>query len=678
VKAARFFLLSCCLGFGLLSTLNGQEDKATPGSRSNKSGKGDEEFKIRVSVDEVILDAVILDGKGRQITDLAADDFKIYQDGQRQEVTSCVYIKHKTVQTGQPARLKDAKVMPPIATPLLKREDVQRTLVFIVDNRDIGPEDSNHAIMALQKFVETQMDAGDLVAIVPTAGGSSALQMFSSDKRYLLSVIEGLKRTPRRTGGMPQLLAISYCTRALKNMPGRKHLFLLSSETAMPPRTIPWSGIAVQALSRARQAGLSDDAAAHYAMYLEDLNPARFPYNDQMNRLADEALRAGVVVHTMNLKGLAGGELAFDAYSAIMSAAKAGMIERIPLSKKTGGAFIELNNFFLKGIGAANEMLQGYYLLTYTPPPNTFKSEKIFHTLKVSVKRPGSRVHARDGFFGTAKKPDQPSSSGNSLMQAMFSPFRYSDLAVSLNCGYIEDPQEGYLLQTWVHLDGRTLSVIDEADGSHSISLDILGATDNNNGEMQDAGKSQRKVRVTDEELSWIRANGIGFPLVIPAKNPGSYFVRVAVKDNGSGKLGSAYKFIEIPDLKRGFLSLSSIFFGAADNTNGSVRSIYHPGDNFEYKAVIYNANFTHAKKPNLESQVILYKDGTEISRSGFEAVNLDGVSDFKKIPIKKRLELSNSMQPGNYELQLLVKDRQPKLYFNLAAQTLEFEISDK
>jgi VWFA-related protein len=678
MKAARFFLLICCLGFGSLTTLNGQEDKATPGSRSNKAGKGDEEFKIQVSVDEVILDAVVLDGKGRQITDLAADDFKIYQDGRRQEVTSCVYIKHKTAQTGQPARLKDAKVMPPIATPLLKREDVQRTLVFIVDNRDIGPEDSNHAIMALQKFVETQMDAGDLVAIVPTAGGSSALQMFSSDKRYLLSVVEGLKRTPRRTGAMPQLLAISYCTRALKDMPGRKHLFLLTSETAMPPRTIPWPGIAVQALSRARQAGLSDDAAALYAMYLEDLNPARFPYNDQMNRLADEALRAGVVVHTVNLKGLAVGELIFQPYTAIVAAAKAGMIERIPLSKKTGGAFIELNNFFLKGIGAANEMLKGYYLLTYAPPPNTFKSEKVFHNLKVSVKRPGSRVHARDGFFGTTKKPDPPAAPVNSLVRAMFSPFRYSDLAVNLNCGYRESPQKGYLLQTRVHLDGRTLGVIDEADGSHSISLDIMGATDNNSGELQDAGKSQRKVRLTDDELSWIREHGIEFPLVIPAKNPGSYFVRVAVKDNGSGKLGSAYKFIEIPDLKRGFLSLSSIFFGAADNANDPVRGIYHPGEDFEYEAIVYNANFAQGKKPNLESQVILYRDGVELSRSGFEAVNLEAANDLNKIQIRKRLELDKSAQPGNYVLQLLVKDKQPKMYPNLAAQILEFEISER
>jgi hypothetical protein len=40
-------------------------------------------FAVKVDVDEVQLDAVVLDWRGRQITDLTADDFEIYQDGKR-------------------------------------------------------------------------------------------------------------------------------------------------------------------------------------------------------------------------------------------------------------------------------------------------------------------------------------------------------------------------------------------------------------------------------------------------------------------------------------------------------------------------------------------------------------------------------------------------------------------
>jgi hypothetical protein len=52
--------------------------------------KQEQPFKIRVNVAEVRIDAVVLDRKGRQITDLTAKDFAIYQDGVKQEVLSSI------------------------------------------------------------------------------------------------------------------------------------------------------------------------------------------------------------------------------------------------------------------------------------------------------------------------------------------------------------------------------------------------------------------------------------------------------------------------------------------------------------------------------------------------------------------------------------------------------------
>jgi hypothetical protein len=46
--------------------------------------------------------------------------------------------------------------------------------------------------MSLEKFLESQMQAGDLVSIVRTGGGIGALQLFSSDKRQLRSAIKNL------------------------------------------------------------------------------------------------------------------------------------------------------------------------------------------------------------------------------------------------------------------------------------------------------------------------------------------------------------------------------------------------------------------------------------------------------------------------------------------------------
>ena len=55
-------------------------------ARISQAGSGK---TIRVNVEVVRIDAVELGGNRRQITDLTADDFEIYQDGVLQEINAC-------------------------------------------------------------------------------------------------------------------------------------------------------------------------------------------------------------------------------------------------------------------------------------------------------------------------------------------------------------------------------------------------------------------------------------------------------------------------------------------------------------------------------------------------------------------------------------------------------------
>ena len=47
---------------------------------------------LRVSVNLVQVDAVVTDHKGKQVTNLTADDFQIFQDGKQQKITHFSYI----------------------------------------------------------------------------------------------------------------------------------------------------------------------------------------------------------------------------------------------------------------------------------------------------------------------------------------------------------------------------------------------------------------------------------------------------------------------------------------------------------------------------------------------------------------------------------------------------------
>jgi hypothetical protein len=170
------------------------------------------------------------------------------------------------------------------------------------------------------------------------------------------------------------------------------------------------------------------------------------------------------------------------------------------------------------------------------------------------------------------------------------------------------------------------------------------------------------------------------------------------MKDKGSGKIGSAYQFIDIPDLNKNRLALSSIFitnqgedlFGSQPGTNeNSQPSIfsrripykkwgfrsYLPGESLELMAFIYNARSDENVPPDLQSQSVLFKNGEELFRGPWEPVETKRLADLKRIPIAKRLGLDTSLEPGDYVFQLQVQDRRAKKNENIAVQTIYFQI---
>jgi VWFA-related protein len=692
---AYFFL-------GLLLNSHSQESRTAPQADVQQSGNAEKGFKIQIGVEEVRLDAVVLDKNGHQITDLTADDFEIQQDYFRQKITSCIYVNDdqpRPQKTAEPS--KDSRNASPIPAPPVTRADIRRTVVFLVDNLTMDFTEVHRARMGMRRFVETQMQEGDLVAIVPTAGGNATFQTFSSDKRQLLSMIDNVRwfidtRTTQMTS---QMMAMSYSIRTLQDMPGRKALIIISPATMIPANLID-------------KIGISQNDSKHAVEYTEST----------FNPLADAALRAGVVIHTLDIRGLDGppdinagngfdyslldpktGELSPEMISD--KATRAVEIRDsqtpIPLSKKTGGLFIKDSNWFVNGIGPVQEELRGYYMLTYTPAPTTFRPESrnYYHQVQIKVKRPGSEVHARDGFFGIPEPVNAPANISNSLYTAIFSPFQYNDLKINLASGYIDDPQKGYLLQSSMHLNAKDLSITEGKKGNQVMTVEAASVTIDVNNDIKDSNAQRYHFDIKEENIPWIREHGIKFSLKLPVKKPGAYYVRAAVRDPVSGKMGSAYQYIEIPDLNKHRLALSNMFIinreedlpWAASGAPEEFRKLlypevrmdprkspalrsYLPGETFECVAMIYNAKSDKGQKPNLESQLILYGNGNELFRSEPEAVDLSKVSDFTRILIKTKLSLMESFPPGDYVLLLQVKDNLANKKHNLASQALDFK----
>ena len=97
---------------------------------------------LRVDAEEVRLDARVVDKNGQPITDLTSNDFKLYQNNQRQKILSCRYVAES---------------------------QSRRTIVFIVDDLSMNFGKMERSRQAIQKFVESNMRPGDQIAIVHAA-----------------------------------------------------------------------------------------------------------------------------------------------------------------------------------------------------------------------------------------------------------------------------------------------------------------------------------------------------------------------------------------------------------------------------------------------------------------------------------------------------------------------------
>lgn len=101
---------------------------------------------------------------------------------------------------------------------------MRRTIALVVDDLGLSFESTVHVRNALKKFVDKQMQPGDLAATIRTGAGMGALQQFTSDKRLLYAAIERVRWNAHGRSGVSAFAPIQSAptTRASDDEKARK------------------------------------------------------------------------------------------------------------------------------------------------------------------------------------------------------------------------------------------------------------------------------------------------------------------------------------------------------------------------------------------------------------------------------------------------------------------------
>lgn len=671
---------------------------------------------VRITTQLVQTDVVVVDGKDRVIPDLTLADFELYDNGKKQELK---FLEFVSVDTGRRAEGKRPASDVPAAAAFenetmagVSAKELKRVIAFVVDDLTIPVQDVVRVRNLLLNFVNNDMLNGDLIAVVRVVGGKGLLQQFTSDRTLLREAIAAIKpishpyssvggpdlkriELPRQPGtviespvedmeevdrgetysptdevnqwarGLSTLATANYVIESLKEIPGHKNMVIISG------------GIPIFQ-------GVTGEPVFANITYL-------------FQRLSDSALRAGVTLNAMDPRGLSAtpGVVSFSetpgrsnyesellgtrtgfgrggiADQATLSPLLAGASERLGLNtiaKLTGGVSVSNTDEFASALEKILARSRGYYLLAYTPNE---KFDRKYHKLEVKVKRSDARVFHHHGYAAIEDRSRAERTKEEQIVAAARSPVAKRDLEISPSIALKLSPETNKAAcEVHILIDPKKLNFT-HADNQYKTSLDIVGFVLDELGKQRGGFSESLNLNLSQENYERAKS-GIIYTAAIDLP-PGYFQLRAVVREHSSGALGTFSKYLEIPNLKRDSMALSSLFLFAVDGSQPTpltaIRRVSRKQD-LRYAVLIYNPKLKDGQ-PKLTSQLIISQGEKVLLRQPEEPVEPVGSNQHAKVG---QFGVSK-MQPGRYVLTVIVTDTLADKKRQTSSRSLDFTV---
>ncbi len=541
---------------------------AAAGSRPQQVGQNEtpgqpQNFTLKVQSNLVVEAVEVKDKQGKFVQGLTAKDFVLTEDGVPQTIKYC---EHQDLS-------QTAKPLPPMTSATenvtiynkLARESIapesmdneryknRRLLALYFDMSALPPADQMRALDAAQKFVRTQMTSADMLSIMRYDGGAvDILQDFTDDRNRLLSILETLvvgegqgmadttdDASSADTGAAfgqddsefnvfntdRQLAALQTATHMLGQVNGKKSLLYFASGMHL-------NGIDNQA---------------------------------QMHATADEAIRDGVSIWTIDARGLvasapmgnasqgsSGGQSMYTGASAqaVTTNFQSSQDTLYALAGDTGGkAFLD-NNDLSRGIVQAQESISDYYIIGYYTS-NTEPNGK-FRRIRISLaNNQEAKLDYRQGYYANkefAKFNDVDRE--RQLEDALMLEDPITELTIAMEIDYFQLNRAEYFVPIIVKIPGRELALA-KRGGAEYTRIDFVGEIkDLVGGTTVENVRDNVSIKLSDKtaaELARVPMEyDTGYTLL-----PGKYSIKVLARDDETGRIGTFQTTFVIPNLNK-------------------------------------------------------------------------------------------------------------------------------
>jgi VWFA-related protein len=671
---------------------------------------------VRVYTELVQTDVMVFDKQGRFVDGLTKENFELRIDGKPRPIQAFEKITAGSDEETQLAAARGA------TTVNLKRPaplDRGRIVFFYLDDFHMDLAGITAARKLINAFIEKQMGQNDQAAIASATGQVGFLQQLTSDRLVLHKALE-------------RLAPGSYSVRDFERPPMSEYEAMLVERgdrtvidyfVAETIRQNPGlNRETAGSIVRGRAGAIQTQAARLNFNTLRGLEtlirsardlPGRklvfflsggFVMENQrgnaitkLRDITNAAGKSGVVIYSMDTRGLvatlqdASTEASFDPGGRLAAATStSGELSATQdamhaLAVDTGGKALYNTNDLVQGLAPALKETSSYYLLAWKPDAETSGR---FRQLEVKlVGRPELTVRVRKGFFDvdppepttaeSKKKPEQAppaKTAAAKLREVITAAYPERGLPILMSVDYYDVPEKGPTLSTSINLPGEFLSFGEQPDGKIQAVVDLTGVYYDEKG----TAKANFLERIVTTAPSLEATKGYAADIIFnyPAKlPPGLYNVRAAARDEKSGRAGSVHTWIEVPDLTKKQLTISSLLLGERTQsplTNVSDAGVTTPvalsaSHRFKRDSTLRFLVFTYNmapspadQKPDVAVQVQVLRDDQPVITTATRKINTEGVTDLTRLPYAAEIPMAE-LSPGRYVLQVSVIDRVAK-----------------
>jgi VWFA-related protein len=582
--AAALFLFGAIAGLDSLGQAPAPQN--TPAQNTPEMASRDAPATFSAKVNLVMVPVVVRDGKGKAIGTLQKEDFQLFDKGKPQVISR--FSVEKAGENLIPAEVAaDAAAIDKSLAPATPAAPIaQRFVLYLFDDVHTSMADLIQARIAADKHLTESLDSAARAGIFTTSGQNNL--DFTDDRVKLHEAL--MKLMSRPTLGPPgsECPDLSYYMADLiqnKNdtiaLQAAAQEVLASCDPPPPGPITPATQQMAESISRATasrvlsvgerdtrlaftvlEGAIRRLAAAPGDRALILVSAGFFLTNEmrpEETDIMDRAIRANVRISSLNARGLyaivpggdastpssAGGPavtIVKDRYRSESALAEEDVLAE--LADATGGRYFHNSNDLKAGFELLAAAPEFVYVLGFSP--QNLKLDGGYHALKVKLANArGLDLQARRGYYAPKHLPNPEEDAKREIEEALFSRDELQDIPVELHMQFFKSSDVAAKIAVLARVNVKNLR-FRKADGRNNDNVTVLSGVFDRNGNYITGMQKIVELRLLDPTLEKVMNSGITVRSNFDVA-PGSYVIRLVVRDSEGQNMAARNGVVEIP-----------------------------------------------------------------------------------------------------------------------------------